>query len=381
MPWECVPVMQQRRDLVAEIRAQRLPVAALARKYGISRQTAYKWLRRAELDAAAGPAEQSRRPHDSPAATAADVVAAVLALRQQHPCWGAAKLRVLVAQAGFAPPGERTVHRIRRRAGLVGPPAPEAPPPQRFERATPNELWQLDFKGRVRLGPGPSFAWGLPLSILDDHARFLVAMQVLPDRQLTTVWAATWAVFGDYGLPQAMLTDNENGLFASHRGGVTTFTMRLWRLGIDHPRGRPYHPQTQGKVERFHGTLQREVLAGQRFADRVTMQTALDDFRDCYNHLRPHEALGQVPPATRYQPSPRPRPDRLPQAQHPAGATLRRVTQAGYVSLRGCRVYLGEGLAGEQVQLADQGDRFSLSYLAHRLRELRWDDLRRDQWL
>jgi transposase InsO family protein len=239
----------------------------------------------------------------------------------------------------------------------------------------------MDFKSRVRLGLGPGWQWGLPLSILDDHARFLVLAQALPDRQLETVWAAVWSAFGDYGLPQAVLTDNENGLFASHRGGVTTFTMRLWRLGIRHVRGRPYHPQTQGKVERFHGTMQGELLAGRRFADLADLQTALGAWRDEYNYERPHEALGQARPVSRYQASARPRPADLPPAEYPAGATLRRVTKAGYVSLRGSRVYVGEGLAGEPVELRDEGDHFALCYLGHRLRELRWDDLRPDAWL
>ena len=382
MPWECVSVEQQRLDLVLEMRAGRVSVAALCRKYGVSRKSAYKWLARYNDEGIEGLQDRARRPQESPGTTAAEVCERVVALREQYPQWGAGKLRALLLRETAEVPCERTIHRIVKRKGLAHPAPAPTKPPQSFERQEANELWQMDFKGAVRLGSKSGRERGVPLTIIDDHSRFLVAVHALPNHQLETFWPVVWDVFGEYGLPQAILTDNENGLFASHRGGVTRWTARLWRLGIRHPRGRPYHPQTQGKVERSHGTLQREALAGRLFASLQEMQQVMDEFRTCYNHVRPHEALGQQPPITRYVPSSRPRPSALPKVEYPAGAELRTVTQAGYISLHGCRLHVGEGLIGEKVEVRDEGAHFSLRYGAFQFRALPWDALRRDsEWL
>jgi hypothetical protein len=167
-----------------------------------------------------------------------------------------------------------------------------------------------------------------------------------------------------------------------HRGGVTRWTACLWRLRISHLRGRPYHPQTQGKVERFHGTLEREVPKGRYFASLEEFATALAQFRGCYNHVRPHEALGQRPPASRYVPGPRPRPDALLEAEYAQGATLRRVNQGGYVSLRGRRVHVAEGLEGQQVEVRDAGDCFSLRCADRMIRRMPWEELTgANQWV
>lgn len=381
MPWECVSVYQQRLDLVQEMLAGRSTVSALCGKYKVSRKTAYKWLARYNAQGCEGLRDQSRRPQASPAATALDVCERVVSLRKQYPQWGAGKLQALLRQEAGAVPCERTVHRIVQREGLTHPAAEPPKPVQSFERRAANELWQMDFKGALQLGAGSGRERAVPLTIIDDHSRFLVSVHALPDHQLETFWPVIWDVFGEYGLPQAILTDNENGLFASHRQGVTRWTARLWRLGIRHPRGRPYHPQTQGKVERSHGTLHLEALAGRLFSSLQEMQQAMDEFRTRYNHVRPHEALGQLPPITRYVPSARLRPKTLPPVQYQAGADLRTVTQAGYVSVRGCRLHVGEGLAGEHVEVRDEGDHFSLRYAAFQIRVLPWDRLRKGEWL
>ena len=381
MPWECVSVNQQHHDLVQEMLGGHATVTALCRKYKVSRKTAYKWLARYKAQGCEGLREQSRRPQVSPAGTAAPVCERVLALRTKYPQWGAGKLQALLRQEIADVPCERTIHRILQREGLAHPAAAAAKPVQSFEREEANELWQLDFKSALRLGSESGRTRAVALTIIDDHSRFLVSVRALPNHQLETLWPAVWDVFGEYGLPEAILTDNENGLFASHRQGVTHWTARLWRLGIGHPRGRPYHPQTQGKVERSHGTLQLEALSGRLFLSLAEMQEALDEFRTRYNHVRPHEALGQLPPVTRYEPSARPRPKTVPPVQYREGADLRTVTQAGYVSVRGCRLHVGEGLVGEHVEVCDEGDHFSLRYASYVIRALPWDSLRKGEWL
>jgi transposase InsO family protein len=306
MPWKVTSVSEQRLDMMREYEAGADRVTALARKYGVSRKTFYKLLHRYLSEGAAGLDDRSRRPRGSPRATAPATVDRVVALRQHFPRWGSRKLQVLLAEQQASVPCERTLHRLLQRAGLVTPPAPPAPAVQRFERAQCNERWQLDFKSPVYLDTLPTHSRVAPLSILDDHSRFALGLVALPNQQLATLWPALWAVFGGYGLPQALLTDNANGLFRSHRQGVTTFTRQLWQLDIAHHRGRPHHPQTQGKVERWHGTLDRELLVGQRYATLAQLQEAFTAYRQLDNQVRPHEALGLQTPVRHYQPSARP---------------------------------------------------------------------------
>lgn len=380
MPWKVSGLVQQRYDMVQELLAGEQPASAIFAKYGVSRTTGYKWLGRFVSDGQAALADRSRRPQHSPSATAPEVCAQVVALREQYPRWGSKKLQVLLDLPAEDRPAERTVHRILKRAELVRKAA--APPTQvtRFERGAPNELWQLDFKSPLWLC-GPDARRRLqPLSVLDDHSRFAVGLTALPNQQLVSLWPALWAIFDDYGLPQALLTDNANGLFRSHRDGVTSFTVRLWRLDIDHRHGRPYHPQTQGKVERWHRTIKEHVPTW-HYDSLEQVQAALNDFRNLYNHVRPHEALEQQRPRDRYQPSLRQRPQELPALEHPAGAQLRKVCAKGYFSFRGCHVHVGEGLAGEQVQLVDEGSELVIKYGRFTVRRLGYDQLLKNQWV
>lgn len=380
MPWTVSAVEQQRYDMVQELLAGQQPAVAVFAKYGVSRTCGYKWLQRFRDEGAAGLADRSRRPRCSPRATAAAVVDQVVALRQQHPRWGSKKLQVLLPLPPEAKPAQRTVHRILKRQGLVDQAPAEPPALERFERGAPNELWQLDFKSPLWLYEPGRQTRVQPLSVLDDHSRFALGLIALPNQQLGALWPALWDVFGAYGLPQAVLTDNANGLFRSHRDGVTWFTLQLWKLDIDHIHGRPYHPQTQGKVERWHRTIKTE-LPVQRWQSLAEVQGALDDFRNTYNHVRPHEALELQRPRDRYAPSPRRRPEGVPPMAHPPQAELRRVCGKGYVSIRNCRVRVGEGLNGEQVQLLDEGHDLVLKYGRFTVRRVAWDEMQSGQWL
>jgi len=380
MPWK-ESVMQQRQDVISDWLAGQ-KVTALAKKYGVSRKTIYKWLTRYAAQGADGLADRSRRPGNCPGQVNQATVEQVVALREQHPHWGSKKLHVLLqGQHQDAVPCERTVHRILVREGLIEPRAEPPPEPQRFEREQPNELWQLDFKSPLYLYTQPTHTPLVPLTVLDDRSRFLVGLTALPNQQLASLWPALWDVFGCYGLPDAILTDNANGLFRSHRGGVTSFTMRLWRLNIRHLHGRPYHPQTQGKVERLHRTLSLEALKGHRYETPETAQLALDIFRQQYNHERPHEALDLRLPRDYYEPSLRRRPDELPNIEYAPGTQLRTVSRSGAIGLRGCKLRVGEGLAGERVALIDQDPELVICYGQLEVRRLQWQDLRRGEWL
>ena len=377
MPWETSPVPELRLALVHAVRSAGLPAAEAARRFGVSRKTAFKWLARHDADPAAALADRPRRPKRSPRRTPAEAERLVLDARDRWG-WGPRKLHALLRRQGHAPPPARTVAAILKRHGRVGPPPrPDDAPPQRFERAAPNELWQLDFKGPVEVARRKL----TPLSALDDHSRYLLALRPCADMTFATVQGVLWEVFGDAGLPEALLCDNAFSTAKNSRVGLSGFDAWLIRLGVRPAHGRPYHPQTQGKVERLHGTLQRELWPRVRRDSPEHFAADLDAWRPVYNCLRPHEALADEPPVCRWRPSERRRPDRVPEPCYEPGAVVRRVGQVGDVRYRGARVMVGRGLAGEHVRVEDQGGQVEVFYCDHRVRCLSAAQLTRDTML
>jgi transposase InsO family protein len=346
MPWGTTTVSELRTAFVHAVRTAGQPVAAAARDFGISRKTAYKWL--ARFDAQQSLHDHSRKPHTSPTQTHSDLEHAVLGVRDQYG-WGPRKIHAYLVRQGHDAPAIRTIADILRRHQRIARPTPpdDAPATQRFERDQPNELWQLDFKGwieiaRVRVSP---------LTILDDHSRFLLALRPCTDLTMNTAWNVLWDTLGEYGLPEQILCDNAFGTNGCpHSPGISWFESRLIRLGIRITHGRPYHPQTQGKVERLHGTLVREVYPRLDTTSLAPFTAGLDHWRQTvYNPLRPHEAIGDQPPVTRWRPSLRRRPAVLPTVEYPTRSILRRVGSNGLFEYRRARILAGQGLAGEPV--------------------------------
>ena len=217
---------------------------------------------------------------------------------------------------------------------------------QRFEAAAPNDLWQLDFKGHFALAAGRCH----PLHVLDDHARFVVGLVACADERGGPVHDALTVIFRRYGLPWALLCDNGppwGTLGAESR--LTAVGAWLIRLGIQLVHGRPYHPQTQGKLERANRTLAADVVAIARYPDLPSCQRAFDTWRHSYNHERPHEALALATPVTRYAPSVRPFPETLPPLVSEEGDEVRTVHADGEISLRGCAVAVSKALVGQVV--------------------------------
>lgn len=344
MPWQECSIMDQRREFVLMARQEGVNFAALCRQYGISRPTGYRWLERASRGEDVL-ADRSRRPHTSPQRTGTAVEERILELRREHPAWGGRKLHQRLCDLGVPEvPAPSTITGILRRHGLLTP-----DPPRRdflrFERAAANELWQMDFMGHRPLAAGRVH----PLTVLDDHSRFALLLAACANEQHPTVQAQLTTVFRCYGLPQAILADNGSPWGTAGRGGLTTLDAWLLQLGIDPWHGRPYHPQTQGKVERFHATIAAEVFAHGPFPNLAQVQTAFDAFRTCYNHERPHEALGQTVPHTRYAASPRPYPETLPRIVYPPEDTVITVTQHGSLQWHGRRQFISRGLVGQPV--------------------------------
>jgi transposase InsO family protein len=344
MPWKEETIMSLRTDFVRLALLEERNMSQLCHDFGISRKTAYKWLRRYAAEGSAGLGDRSRRPHHSPGQTAEGVEAIILQVRQEHPCWGGRKIRAwLLRRGGEGLPSPSTITAILRRHGqLDAEESPKHRPFQRFEMEQPNQLWQMDFKGYFLLANG---SYCHPLTVPDDYSRFLIGLRACVDQTYPTVQQHLTAMFRHYGLPERMLMDNGSP-WGDASSPHTVLTTWLIRLGITVSHGRPRHPQTQGKDERLHRTLQEELLNQFLGADLPTCQCSFDSWRELYNTERPHEALGMCPPISRYQDSPRPFPEQLPPILYDTRDAVRKVDRGGKVSYCNRVCYVGKAFRG-----------------------------------
>jgi transposase InsO family protein len=367
MPWREVSAMEQRREFVRLAMMEGVNRRELCRRFGISPEIGYKWLARAR----AGDGElldRSRRPHDSPGRCPEATEAAILAVRQAHPAWGARKIKAWLGAQGTWAPSVSTVHEVLRRHGRVEP-FPEAPGKgwTRFEKEAPNLLWQMDFKGWMRLTTGERCH---PLTLLDDHSRFSPALQACADQTGATVKGHLEQAFKRHGLPDAFFVDN--GPPWGEPSGERWTRLEVWllKLGVRVLHSRPYHPQSRGKIERFHRSLAAEVFALRAFDSLAQVQRALDRWREIYNHERPHQALDQACPASRYRPSPRAMPNRLPQPEYDADDIIRTVsTTKAYVRFKGRLWRVPKAFQGERLAIRplDRDGLFGVFFASHHL--------------
>lgn len=373
MPWKVGTMSELRRCFVQEVLELKKSVSSSCRKYGISRKTGYKWLARYRANPECALVEHSRRPQHTPGRTEESLEQEVLSVRAEYG-WGAQKIHDYLLRcreaAGLATrlPSERTIGNILRRHGkIVIKTGGEPVPVQFFERSQPNELWQCDFKGPLEVERRKVH----PFTILDDHSRYLLALRTCLDVTMHSAWEVLWQTFGEYGLPQGLLCDNAFGTQFTTIPSLSWFESQLIRLGIQPLHGRPYHPQTQGKVERLHGTLEREVWPHVDRSLIASFDLDVNRWRTkVYNVLRPHESLGGHPPLSRYEPSPRPRPTTLPEVSYPAGSVLRRVANGGDISWAGCRILIGRGLHRQLVRIEEIATGIEIYYSWKRVRAL-----------
>lgn len=349
MPWREVSAVDERREFVRLAMVEGVNRRELCRRFGISPDVGYKWLARA-VEGDGDLADRSRRPLTSPGRCPDETEAAVLAVRDEHPAWGGRKIAAVLKRQGIAPPAASTVHAILGRHGRIDPwPVSPGKAWARFERSTPNELWQMDFKGWVRLAGGDPLH---PLTVIDDHSRYAPCLEACGDQQGQTVKARLETVFRRHGLPQAVFVDNGPPWGDSRGDHWTRFNVWLLRLGISVLHSRPYHPQSRGKVERFHRTLAAELLDLNTFASLAQAQRAFDRWREAYNHDRPHQALDQQPPADRYRQSPRAFPRTLPQPHYDEGDIVRTVsTTKSHISFRGRVWTVPKAFRGERLAI------------------------------
>ena len=347
MPWREASVTSERNEFVRLARMEGSNRRELCRRFGISPPTGYKWLSRdesgEELD------DRSRRPGSSPRRSEEAVEASVLKVRDDHPAWGARKIRAFLSSRGLAVPAASTIHAILVRHGCIEPPLGGEPAHLRFEKERPNQLWQMDFKGWVRTNDNRPLH---PLTVIDDHSRFVPGLEACTDQSGAAVHARLERIFTVYGLPDAIFVDNGPPWGSSGAGRWTRLRVWLLKLGITLIYARPYHPESRGKNERFHRTMDAEILSLKSLRDARHAQAAFDEWRQDYNHLRPHEALGQRPPATRYTPSLRAMPAKLPEPDYETDAEVRRVPQSkDYIRFRGRFWKVPEAFRGEPVAI------------------------------
>jgi len=365
MGWREVSVADQRREFVMLASLAGANISALCERFGISRQTGHLWLRRF----AAGEhdfADRSRRPLHSPRRLPVELEARILAVRDTHPAWGARKIAAVLRRDGIAPPADSTVHAVLSRHGRI---APESAGRAygAFERSEPNALWQMDFKGQVRLGCG---VWLHPLTVIDDHSRFAVGLAACADQQTQTVQARLETTFRHHGLPEAIYVDNGSPWGGGRPGQWTPLRVWLLKLGIETIHSKPYHPQGRGKNERFHRSLKAEVFSLTPLSDFEDAQIALDRWRHVYNRERPHQALDFATPAERYRPSKRAFPATLPVPTYAPGEIVRRVgTTKAYVSFRNRLWKVPEAFAGEVLAIRPRqpDGRFVICFGAHEI--------------
>jgi transposase InsO family protein len=371
MPWREVSVMDERREFVRLATQEGANRRELCRRFGISPQTGYKWLGR-WLSGEKELADRSRRPLSSPARSDAESEARVLRVRDAHPAWGARKIVRCLEREGFDPPAGSTVHAILIRHDRVAAPTAgtSGQAYRRFEMEAPNRLWQMDFKGWVTLANGLRCH---PLTMVDDHSRYAVCLQACTNEQTTTVRGHLETTFRRYGLPDAMFVDNGTPWGDSSGERWTRLGLWLLKLGVGVIHSRPYHPQSRGKNERFHRTLNAEVFALRRLRDLAETQAAFDQWRNVYNLDRPHEALGQEVPASRYRPSPRAMPDRLPTVEYDAQDIVRTVgTTKAYVSFKGRLWKVPQAFCGERLAIRPlkNDGRYGIFFAAHRIADI-----------
>jgi transposase InsO family protein len=363
MAWKTMDVHEQRVRFVVEATQKAQSFRALCAAYEISRPTGYLWLKRYQEHGVAGITEQSRKPHYSPRRTKSEWEQRVVEVRRRYPDWGARKLRVVLAREGLELP-RNTIHRILLRYDLVREEERRTPAVQRFERSQPNELWQMDFKGPK----GWPQAMG-PLSVLDDHSRYLITLAANGSTHGEPVRVQLEEAFQRCGVPEEMLMDHGTPWWSTYSaGGRTHLSLWLMRQGIQLYWSGVRHPQTQGKVERFHGSLQRALE--RRGPAQQPAQAWLDAYRWEHNHVRPHEALGMQTPATLWRPSPRRYDPHPPCWEYPEGAWVLKVDCQGKLDIKGRKWNVGQALSGERVQVIPVEQRLMVFYCQTLIREL-----------
>lgn len=340
MPWKDNTVEKLREEFVHAARTTS-NFSKLCREFEITRKTGYKWLGRSDMS------DQSRKPNNSPTRTDFSVEQAILSVRAENPTWGGKTIRQVLENQGCCDlPCVKTCNNILKRNNCITPEASLAATPCiRFERKKCNQMWQTDFKGDFLLGDGSRC---YPLDILDDHSRFAILIDAKPNT--LGVMDSFEKAFYSYGMPDSVLSDN-GWTFRGLHGGYTIFERWLMEHDILPIHGRVKHPQTQGKIERFHRTMNQELLKAATFADLAETQKRLNEWKEKYNTIRPHHALHMQCPADVYIPSTREYFQEVADFEYGGDHHVIKVNSWGYLRFEKFQVYLSETMVGKYIEM------------------------------
>jgi len=354
---ETVPV-QQRTQFIDDLHEGFYTMTELCARYGISRKTGYKWLERFQEGGRRGLADRSRAPHACPHRIDDDIAEQFCRARRAHPDWGPAKLLdwLRPRHPDLDWPAVSTAGDLLARRGLVAKRRRRRPHqhPGVVAPVTegPNDLWTADFKGQFTTRDG---VWCYPLTIADQHTRFLLTCRGLLSTKGVGVRQFFERTFRQYGLPRAIRTDSGVPFATTGIHGLSQLNVWWMRLGIQHQRIHPGRPQQNGAHERMHRTLKRAAIRPPR-ADCAAQQRVFDAFRREYNTERPHEYLGGATPRSRYITSPRPYPNSLPLQEYPGHFLVKKITTGGTFRFQKRLIFIAQSLTNHHIGLEETED-------------------------
>jgi len=357
MPWKGVTVDEERQRFLEDYKLGYYSIVELAERFTLSRKTAHKWIDRFEQGGQKGFHELSRRPHRSPAQTDPDIVKQILELRSAHPRWGPAVLLDLLAKRHPRAhlPSVSTAARILARHGLVRP-------RRRYRRAHPgcaqtichgpNDIWAADYKGQFRLKNGQ---YCFPLTVSDLASRYVLGVDAHPAISLERTQEHFRQLFGTYGLPNRIRTDNGSPFASSALARLSQLSVWFIKLGIYPELIEPGRPQQNAIHERMHRTLKRDATIPPA-TSLLAQQRKFDHFRQEFNEIRPHQSLGMKRPVQLYRPSDRGTPRRLERYEYPGHYLVRRVSRAGTIRVLRNQVFVSNTLNEDYVGLEEVDD-------------------------
>ena len=364
MPWESKTVEELRKEFVFASKTTS-NFSSLCREFGITRKTGYKWIAREEETNDLSDRSHARKNISNK--TDRETEELILSVRKDNPAWGGKTIRQVLVNQGYEDlPCVKTCNNILKRNGCVSEEESlKHKPFVRFERDKCNQMWQTDFKGDFALLDGTRC---FPLDILDDHSRFSIKIAAKPNTLGVT--DSFREAFYEYGMPDSVLSDN-GWTFRGFRNGYTHFEKWLMNHDILPIHGRIMHPQTQGKIERFHRTMKSELLKQNKFKDIFDADRGLQEWRIKYNNIRPHEALNMKCPAEVYVPSDRTYIDNIKKYEYGGQHHVIKVNSWGYVRFNGWQVYLSETMINENIEFRPNphGDSFFACYRNFKIAE------------
>lgn len=365
MSWEC-KTMSELREEFAIVALNSGNFSAVCRNYGITRKTGYKWLKR--YAEGLPMCDFSKAPLRIANKTPPDIERAVLNVRADNPGWGAKTIRKVLENSGHVNlPCVKTINNILNRNGCIDPAESDKRKPYvRFAKEHSNDMWQTDFKGEFKMNNGK---YCYPLDIIDDCTRFAIGI-VAFESTANAVIPSFEAAFREFGMPKAVLSDN-GSQFAGFRHGFTQFEKFLMNHDILPIHGRAYHPQTQGKIERFHRSMKDELLKYRHFENLDDANDAFREWRYKYNFVRPHEALNMLCPAEVYEKSKREYKEDVPEYDYSGENHVIKVNTWGYVRFAHYQVYISETMINERIEFrhSDDGNSFFACYRNFKIAE------------